>query len=94
MRRWGRVPICKDFIPDHEMGIHTHTIFLRKERKERIRWVEADLRERERSRKTNLQKERRVLASLSFEGELGNKLVMGVRSCWKHFHSKMINGAA
>jgi hypothetical protein len=44
MRRWGRVPICKASRPDHELGIQTHTILLRKERKEVILWAEADLR--------------------------------------------------
>jgi hypothetical protein len=34
MRRWGRVPIFKTFIPDHELGIQTHTTLPRKERED------------------------------------------------------------
>jgi hypothetical protein len=36
MRGWGRAPICKDFRPDHRLGIEPHTILLRKERKEGV----------------------------------------------------------
>jgi hypothetical protein len=56
----------------------------------RGRGEQADLR-REKSRKTNLEKRKRALAALWFEEELGNKLVMGVRSCWQGFRYKLIN---
>jgi hypothetical protein len=52
---------------------------------------QADLR-REKSRKTNLEKRKRVVTTLWFEEELRNKLVLGTRSCWKGFQFKMING--
>jgi hypothetical protein len=34
---WGRVAICNTSIPDHDLGIQTHTTFFRKEIKEVIR---------------------------------------------------------
>jgi hypothetical protein len=43
MRIWRRVPICKSSRPDYELEIQTHTIVLRKERKEVISWAEVDL---------------------------------------------------
>jgi hypothetical protein len=91
MRRWGRVPICKTSRPDHELGIQTHTTLLRKERKEVICGQRQICEEAE--SKDQSQEEKRVLATLWFEGELRNKLVLGARSCWQGFHSKMINGA-
>jgi hypothetical protein len=95
MRRWGRVPICKTSRPDHELGIQTHTTLLRKERKEVIWWAE-EIKKRgiveEAEWRDQSPEERRVLATLWFEGELRNKLVLGARSCWQHFQSKLING--
>jgi hypothetical protein len=52
----------------------------------------ADLR-REQSRKSNLKKRKECFAALWFEKELGNKLVLDVRSCWKGFRYKLINEA-
>jgi hypothetical protein len=51
---------------------------------------EADLREEAESRDQS-QEEKRVLASLRFEEELINKLVLGARSGWQGFHYKLIN---
>jgi hypothetical protein len=43
--------------------------------------------------KDQSREEKRVLATLWFEEELRNKLVLGARSCWQGFHYKLINEA-
>jgi hypothetical protein len=91
MRRWGRVPICKDSRPNHELGIWTHATLLRKERKEVISWAKEDMRGRRVERPISSREKK--LAALWFEGELRNKLVLGARRCWQHFQSKLINRA-
>jgi hypothetical protein len=47
IRRWGKVPICKDSRTYHELGIQTHTTFIRKERKKLILGAKTDLQEEE-----------------------------------------------
>jgi hypothetical protein len=39
----GRVPILMTSWPDHELGIQTHAILLRKERKEGNSWAKGDI---------------------------------------------------
>jgi len=84
MRRWGRVPICKTFKPDHELGIRTHATLMRKERKrrstKRVVWEKSDQKKR-----------KEFFAALWFEKELGNKLVLDVRIWGQGFHYKLIN---
>jgi hypothetical protein len=46
---------------------------------------------REQIPKRNLKRRKRVVTTLRFEGELGNKLVLGAISCGYGFHYKMIN---
>jgi hypothetical protein len=43
--------------------------------------------------KDQSREEKRALAALWFEEELGNKLILGARSCWQGFHLKLVNEA-
>jgi hypothetical protein len=60
MRRWGRVPICKNSRPEHEMGMQTHETLLRKERKEVIHG-KRKICTRKKIQETNLEKRKEHL---------------------------------
>jgi hypothetical protein len=56
-------------------------------------WAEVDSGLRERESKDQSREEKRVLATLWFEEELRNKLILGCKKLLVRFSFKMINGA-
>jgi hypothetical protein len=57
MRRWGRVPICKEYMPEHELRIWTHETLLRNGMKGGNLGTKTDLQDR-RVEKTLSQEEK------------------------------------
>jgi hypothetical protein len=79
MRRWGRVPICKAFRPNHELGIHTHATLLRKERKEVIQGIETDLKS-SRVERTIWRREEIMFSTMEGREKKRSNLILDVRS--------------
>jgi hypothetical protein len=92
MRRWGRVPICKVSMPDHELGIQTHETLLRKAIKEVIRGIEGDMQE-SRVEKTILRREETMFFNSGVERKDEKQARFGYKKPWAGFLYKMINEA-
>jgi hypothetical protein len=90
MRRWGRVPICKDSRPYHDLGFQNHTTLMRKARKEVFLGTEEDL-QGSKIEKKNLQKTREHGFDSRVERKDDKQACFGCKNPWVGSRYKMIN---
>jgi hypothetical protein len=90
MRRWGRVPICEASMPDHELGIRTHTTLPRKARKEIIQGIEIDL-QGIRVERIISRREQKHVFNFGVERKAEKQARFGCKKPWARFRYNMIN---